>query len=247
MERIDNIPARAAKLDVSLLYWTGSLFPAYAAARVCYSKSGIEGIKPLDSEQAMGEWLRDHVLARGHWAIIEQLDFQFAVRGISRACSHQLVRHRIASFAQQSQRYVNKAGFRYVIPESIAAVPAARELFLQTMNELSERYGKLQELLQAQPGASKETVNEDARFVLPNACETEIIMKVNGRELLEMARLRLCSRAQWEIRAMFTQIRTLTQAAVPVIFDNMGPDCAWSGCREGGCPLGKVYKKQAGW
>ncbi len=240
--------AREAQLDVSLLFWTGSLFPAYAAARVCYSKTGITGIKPLATEQEMGEWLRDHVLARGHWAIIEQLDFQFAIRGISRACSHQLVRHRIASFAQQSQRYVSKAGFRYITPESIAAVPAAQELYQQTMDELAERYGQLQELLlQANPEARAETINEDARFVLPNACETEIIMKVNGRELLEMARLRLCSRAQWEIRAMFTQIRTLAQQAAPVIFDNMGPDCAWSGCHEGGCALASQYKKRAGW
>jgi thymidylate synthase (FAD) len=227
---------REAALDVQLVHWTGSLFPAYAAARICYSKTGYAGIKPLASEQAMGEWLRDRVLCRGHWSIIEQLDFQFAIRGISRACSHQLVRHRLASYAQQSQRYVEKSDFRYIVPEIIRNCPEALALFRDTMSQLGERYEQLQTLLHtAYPQFTNEQVNQDARFVLPNACETEMMMTINGRQVLEMSRKRLCSHAQWEIRALFARMRDILQATVPVVFDNLGPDCAWGPCHEGGC------------
>jgi len=237
---------REVSLDVRLIHWTGSLFPAYAAARVCYSKNGIAGIAPLESERAMGEWLRERVLSRGHWSIIEHLDFHFGIRGISRACSHQLVRHRLASYAQQSQRYVDKADFRYVVPQIVRDCPEALDLYRATMEELGDRYEQLQQLLHAaHPGLNNEAVNQDARFILPNACETEIIMKVNGRQLIEMSRKRLCSHAQWEIRAMFERIRELVQAEVPVIFDNLGPDCAWGKCSEGGCAT--PSRKAAGW
>jgi thymidylate synthase (FAD) len=240
--------ARETTLSVRLLHWTGTLYPAFAAARLCYSKGGFDAIVVPETEQAMGEWLRDKVLSREHWGILEHLDFSFAISGISRACSHQLVRHRIASYAQQSQRYVDKADFRYIVPPHVAANPEALALYRRTMDELGERYEQLQELLRATfPEASKESVNEDARFVLPNACETELVMKTNGRQLLEIMRKRLCSRAQWEIRALFVEMRRLLQAEVPVVFDNLGPSCAWGACHEGGCDLAAVYKKQPGW
>jgi thymidylate synthase (FAD) len=240
--------AREATPSVRLLHWTGSLFPVYAAARLCYSKGGYEAITPLENEAAMGIWLRDRVLSRGHWGMLEHLDFHFVIAGISRACSHQLVRHRIASYAQQSQRYVDKGSFRYIIPPHIAANPEALALYRQTMTELGERYELLQHLLRDSfPEASKESVNEDARFILPNACETELVMKVNGRQLLEIMRKRLCIRAQWEIRALFEEMRRLLQAEVPVIFDNLGPECAWGKCHEGGCDLAALYHKRPGW
>ena len=239
---------REVTLAVSLLHWTGSLFPAYAAARICYSKSGFDGIAPLESEAAMGEWLRDKVLSRQHWGILEHLDFQFAISGISRACSHQLVRHRIASYAQQSQRYVDKGDFRYIVPDTIRGNAQALAIYRQTMAELGARYEELQALLRAaNPELAAEAVNQDARFVLPNACETELVMTVNGRQVVEMMRKRLCSRAQWEIRVLFEHIRALLQATVPVIFANLGPDCAWGSCHEGGCELAKIYRKKAGW
>lgn len=239
---------REVRVDVRLLHWTGSLFPAYAAARICYSKAGYAGIKPLESEQAMGEWLRDRVLSRHHWGILEHLDFHFVIRGISRACSHQLVRHRLASYAQQSQRYVDKGDFHYIVPDSIRNNPEALALYRQTMDELGTRYEQLQALLHgAYPDLANEDVNQDARFVLPNACETEMVMKLNGRQVIEIAQKRLCSRAQWEIRALFEQIRALLQAEVPVIFDNLGPSCAWETCHEGGCRLAAEYKRRPGW
>jgi len=239
---------REVTVAVRLLHWTGSLFPAYAAARICYSKSGFDGIVPLESELAMGVWLRDKVLSRQHWGILEHLDFHFAIDGISRACSHQLVRHRIASYAQQSQRYVDKGDFRYVVPDTIRRNPPALAIYRQTMAELGARYEELQALLHdADPQLNAEAVNQDTRFVLPNACETELVMKVNGRQLVEIMRQRLCNRAQWEIRALFEQMRTLLQATVPVVFENLGPDCAWGACHEGGCELARVYKRKPGW
>ncbi len=240
--------SRETSLHVELVHWTGTLFPAYAAARICYSKDGYPAVTPLDTEADMGAWLRDRVLARGHWGILEHLTFTFAIRGISRACSHQLVRHRIASYAQQSQRYVDKAGFRFVVPERVRACPEALARYRDVMGTLTENYAALQALLHdADPAANAEAVNEDARFLLPNACETELVMTVNARQLLEMARQRLCSRAQWEIRALFRAIRTLVQVQVPVVFENMGAECAWGPCHEGGCALAAEYKKQPGW
>ena len=227
---------RKTKMSVKLSYWTGSLYPAYVAARVCYSKDGFKGIKSLESEEAMGVWLRDRVLSRGHFSIIEQLDFQFIISGISRACSHQLVRHRIASYAQQSQRYVDKADFKYITPHIIENSKRANEKYDKIMEILGEKYEELQDILHIEyPELKNEAINQDARFILPNACETEITMKVNGRELTEMCKHRLCGRAQWEIREMFELIRKEVQMVVPVIFDNLGPTCRWQKCREGGC------------
>jgi len=239
---------REVSVDVQLIHWTGSLYPAYAAARICYSKTGFAGVKPLESEQAMGEWLRDKVLSRHHWGILEHLDFHFHIRGISRACSHQLVRHRLASYAQQSQRYVDKGDFRYIVPDTIRNCPEALALYRRVMADLGDSYEQLQALLHtAYPNLGNEDINQDARFVLPNACETELVMKVNGRQLIEIAQKRLCSRAQWEIRALFEKIRALVQAEVPVIFDNLGPNCAWGTCHEGGCHLAAQYKRRPGW
>ena len=229
---------RKAKMSVTLTHWTGSLYPAFIAARVCYSKDGFKGIKPLKTEEAMGIWLRDKVLSRGHMSIIEQLDFQFIISGISRACSHQLVRHRIASYAQQSQRYVNKADFKYVTPHIIEDSARANTKYMQIMESLGKGYEELQNILcEEYPDLLGEKINQDARFILPNACETEITMKVNGRELIEMCKHRLCGRAQWEIREMFWLIREEVQKAVPIIFDNLGPTCRWQKCKEGGCKI----------
>lgn len=240
--------SREVATTVQLLHWTGTLLPAYSAARICYSKVGFDGIKPLESEAAMGEWLRDRVLKRGHWGILEHIHFTFGVSGISRACSHQLVRHRIASYAQQSQRYVDKADFKYITPPSVAENPEALQFYRELMDELGEKYEKLQGILRtANPEANNEKINEDARFIIPNACETQIVVTINGRQLTEISCKRLCSRAQWEIRAMFEQIRTITQATVPVVFDNLGPDCAWGKCKEGGCGRAAMYPKAKGW
>jgi thymidylate synthase (FAD) len=240
--------SRETSLHVELVHWTGTLYPAYAAARICYSKGGFAAVKPLESEAAMGEWLRDRVLKRGHWGILEHLNFSFAIRGISRACSHQLVRHRIASYAQQSQRYVDKAEFRYIVPERVRACPEALARFRGIMDGLMADYGALQALLhEADPAANAEKINEDARFILPNACETELVMSLNARQLLEISKKRLCSRAQWEIRALFRAMRVLVQAEVPVVFDNLGAECAWGPCHEGGCTLAAEYKRRPGW
>lgn len=243
-----DFASHEAALDVRLISWTGSLYPAFVAARICYSKAGFSGITAPETERGMGEWLRDKVLSRHHWGILEHLDFHFAIRGISRSCSHQLVRHRIASYAQQSQRYVDKANFRYIVPETIRENAEALELYRRTMADLGERYEQLQNMLKAAyPDLKGEAINQDARFILPNACETELMMSINGRQVIEMSKKRLCSRAQWEIRALFERMRDILQAEVPVVFDNLGPDCAWDKCHEGGCEFAARYRRRAGW
>lgn len=224
-------------LDVRLFHWTGSVAPAYIAARLCYKKDGYAGVEeeltrlrqrlsPPEVEDYMSNWLADKIVARNHMGIFEHIDFHFAVRGISRAASHQLVRHRVASYAQQSQRYVDKGNFRYIIPGSIAAIPDARDAFTATMNSLAIAYQRLQRHMRtAYPTADAEFVNQDCRFVLPNACETEIVIKMNARALIEAGRQRLCSHAQWEVRAMFEEIRTQAVVAMPLLRDIFVPAC----------------------
>ena len=127
----------------------------------------------------------------GHHAVLEFADFTFHISGVSRALTHQLVRHRLASYAQRSQRYCGENNFDYVIPPSIKSNTAAYEEYVELMYTIQDTYRVLQEL---------GIPNEDARYVLPNACETTIEVKMNGRTLIHFFNERLCTRAQWEIR-----------------------------------------------
>ena len=129
----------------------------------------------------------------GHHAVLEFADFTFHISGVSRALTHQLVRHRLASYAQRSQRYCGENEFNYVIPPSICKNEEAYKHYTNFMRECSELYEDLQKA---------GIPNEDARYVLPNACETTIEVKMNGRSLIHFFNERLCTRAQWEIRQM---------------------------------------------
>lgn len=129
----------------------------------------------------------------GHHSVLEFADFTFHVEGLSRATSHQLVRHRLASYEQRSQRYVAEDGFKYVVPDSIKNNWGAGALYYDLMKEINDIYVSLMDM-----GIPA----EDARFVLPNACETVIEIKMNGRALIHFMNERLCTRAQWEIREM---------------------------------------------
>ena len=144
-----------------------------------------------DSEPSTNGRIMNACYKSGHHSVLEFADFTFHIEGISRACSHQLVRHRHASYAQRSQRYVDEDNFNYVIPESIRSNDDGLVGYQRTMNSIQECYEYLKEL-----GISA----EDARFILPNACETVIEVKMNGRELIHFMNERLCTRAQWEIR-----------------------------------------------
>ena len=211
------------------------------AARTCYSALEMEELQSRVSQKEQGEFLK-RVLASGHDSILEHASFTFTVQGVSRALLAQLTRHRIASFSVQSQRYVSLAeGFGYIVPPRIAALgPQARAEFEGQMAQMQAWYAAWQEKLGAGEGA-----NEDARFVLPNACETHITFTMNARELLHFFSLRCCARAQWEIRALAAQMLRLCKEAAPVIFSSAGPGCLRGACPEGAKSCGQAQAVRA--
>lgn len=226
------------KLQVTLLSHTPDPEKTCAlAARTCYSALEYEELKTLVAEKDQGAFLR-RIVASGHLSVLEHASFTFGVSGVSRALLAQVTRHRIASFSVQSQRYVSlEQGFGYVIPPRIKALGReAVEEFEREMAKMQGWYAAWQEKL----GGSGEGSNEDARFVLPNACETHITMTMNARELLHFFSLRCCNRAQWEIRAMAREMLRLCRQAAPVIFENAGPGCVSGPCPEGAKSCGQA-------
>jgi len=202
------------------------------AARLCYSAAAIGDLQEKLSSSDVAAFL-EKIMSLGHQSVLEHVSFTFGIEGISRACSHQLVRHRMASYSQQSQRYVTFKGdgFPLVVPDSIAADPKLEAVFARTMAACSEAY---RELVQAGVPA------EDARFVLPNAAETKIIVTMNARELLHFFELRCCERAQWEIRDMAVEMLKVVKPLAPVIFAGAGPGCVGEGCPEGKMTCGRA-------
>lgn len=199
------------------------------AAKLCYSPSNIEAL--LEKiERADQTAFVEKLASIGHLSPIEHVSFSFGVEGISRACSHQLVRHRLASFSQQSQRYVQEDQFDYIIPPSIKADPDLKEDFEFQMELAQTAYTDM---------ISAGIEAEDARFLLPNACETKIVITMNARELLHFFRVRTCNRAQWEIRAMAKQMLSLAKSTAPTIFKKAGPACLYAACPEGKMSCGK--------
>ena len=209
-----------------------------AAARLCYSPADAEEILSKVVANDQDDFL-DKLTAVGHLSPVEHASFTFLVEGISRACSHQLVRHRLASYSQQSQRYVSEEEFDYLIPPSIREEEELKTLFKRTMEDIQKTYGYLADHL-VQKGNSSESAREDARFVLPNATETKIMVTMNARELLHFFRQRLCNRAQWEIRAMALAMLKLAKPIAPTIFRNAGPPCVNGKCPEGPRSCGKT-------
>lgn len=202
-----------------------------AAARLCYRDvAAAELLK--GEEEALSEKLIAHLWRSGHLSTFEHVSFTFAVDGLSRVASHQLVRHRLASFSQQSQRYVKMSGESVVVPPSVAASPEAQELFSAQARAAQEAYRKLIDL-----GVPA----EDARFILPHGWETRLVLTMNARELHHFFSLRLCRRAQWEIRALAREMLMLCRPLAPVLFRMAGPSCIFGACGEAR-PCGKPYK-----
>jgi thymidylate synthase (FAD) len=173
----------------------------------------------------------NHVINLGHTSVIEHSNFTFAISDVSRSLTHQLVRHRIASYAQQSQRYVNLKKPNYVIPPKIAANQVMKKAYQETMNIIWKQYNKLLEM---------NIPAEDSRYVLPNATCTNIIVTMNARSLLNFFELRCCLHAQWEIRKLANLMLKEIQKKAPIIFKNAGPTCKSKGfCSENNneCPL----------
>lgn len=163
-------------------------------------------------------------LRSGHESVMEHAVYTFEVKGVSRALSHQLVRHRVASYAQQSQRYVNKVAFEYVTPESIRDNPNSLEQYEWGMKAIQKVYNIM---------LSFGIPEEDARYILPNACTTNIVLTANARELRHIFALRTCTRAQEEIRELAEKMLKICKEVSPTIFEDAGPSCVRDGfCRE---------------
>lgn len=225
-------------LKVVLLRHTPEPEEAIAlAAKLCYSSANIGDLQgKIEAKDQKG--FVEKLVKIGHMSPIEHVSFTFGIEGISRACSHQLVRHRLASYSQQSQRYVKtggEKGFNFIIPPSVIEA-RRREWFIEKMDQLQMWYDELVEEL----GDLGEKSNEDARFLLPNAAETKIIVTMNARELLHFFRQRCCNRAQWEIRRMAEEMLKLAREAAPTIFRFSGPGCVSGPCTEGEMTCGKI-------
>lgn len=223
------------KLHVELLAHTPDPEIQVArAARLCYYGSDIEHLKEAMTPEKSADLVR-RLVAMGHASPIEHVTFTFGIEGVSRALTHQLVRHRIASYSQQSQRYVNGSKFGYIVPPDIAKNPNLKEAFERFMTQCGDMYEAL---------ASNGIAQEDARFVLPNACDTKIIVTMNVRSLYNFFQRRCCNRAQWEIRELAWEMLKICKEVAPVLFENAGPDCYTTGvCHEGKMSCGKPYKK----
>ena len=227
-------------LEVKLLSKTdNSLSLIYAAFRQCYSAGFVGAIwddlvsgKIEKTKQA--EFI-SRILESGHESPIEHVSFTFAVQGVSRALTHQLVRHRIASYSQQSQRYVDESEFDYILPPSIARIPEAKKKFEKCMQTIGKTYRELKTILEENGQGKK--ANEDARFVLPQACESKVVFTMNCRSLFHFFELRCCERAQWEIREMAWKMLRVLREELPVIFSVAGPKCE----RLGYCPEGEKF------
>ncbi|MDD2703653.1 MAG: FAD-dependent thymidylate synthase [Candidatus Omnitrophica bacterium] len=217
-------------LDVS----QNALFIIYAACRQCYSSKFAGQIfrEEMENPGHQEEFVRQ-VVSSGHESPLEHVKFTFAIEGVSRALTHQLVRHRVASYSQQSQRYVKESGFDYIIPPSIEADEAMKREYINTMREIQKSYDSLLDALEKK-GGKGEGANQDARFVLPQASETKIVVTMNCRELIHFFKERCCSRAQWEIRKLAGEMLRICGEKLPAVFDNAGAKCSALGyCPEG--------------
>ena len=222
-------------MQVELLYHTPDPERAIAtAARLCYAPVGAAELMESMPEERV-ESVLSTIMASGHFSTLEHASYTFAIDGVSRALTHQLVRHRLASFNQQSQRYVKfKDGLPFVEPPTIMDDEEAQEVFLAFMEEAQSAYSRLIDL-----GIPA----EDARFVLPNAVETKIVVTMNVRELLHFFSLRCCNRAQWEIRELAHKMLELVRPTAPYIFKDAGAGCVRGACPECKMTCGDPYPR----
>lgn len=242
-------------LKVTLITHTPNPLKTVAmAAKLCYSKAGIEKINENMSDEDAKNFM-EMLLTFGHLSPLEHASFTFGIEGVSRTLTHQLVRHRLASYSQQSQRYVNEKQFEYIVPPAIKEDEEALAEFSKSMEDIQASYDNIRDILtknhtkklikegldekEARSKALK-LANEDARFVLPGACESKIIVTMNVRELKHFFTLRTCTRAQWEIREMATEMLKLAKKVSPVLFKDAGPSCVRGKCTEGAMTCGRA-------
>ncbi len=224
-------------MDVTLLYHTPEPERAVAtAARLCYAPVGGRELMESLTDEKIRKVLTT-IMASGHFSTLEHASYTFAVEGVSRALTHQLVRHRLASYNQQSQRYVKfKEEPPIVRPASVDTNPEAAQAFDEAIDACWQAYDKL-----VQAGVPA----EDARYILPNACETKIVVTMNIRELMHFFSNRCCNRAQWEIRELAWKMLELVRPTAPFIFRTAGPGCMRGACPEGKMCCGNPYPRPA--
>lgn len=252
---------KEAKLKVTLVAHTENPEKMVAAsAKLCYSKLGAEELMNNLTDEKTEKFL-NKLVDIGHESPIEHVSFSFAVEGVSRVLTHQLVRHRLASYSQRSQRYVSEGEFDYIIPPEIKGNPKAEDLYVQAMQNDQRTYELLaeelfeghikdymavnkienrEEIQKSKKNAIRKRAFEDARYVLPNACETKIMITMNARSLKHFFHVRCCNRAQWEIREMANQMLAEVKKVAPTIFKNAGPSCVSGPCPEGNMTCGKI-------
>jgi thymidylate synthase (FAD) len=223
------------RVDVRLLYHTPDPERAIAAAaRLCYAPVGAAALMEDMSEESVRKVLRT-IMNSGHFSALEHVSYTFAVDGVSRAMTHQLVRHRLASYNQQSQRYVAyETEPCFIVPPSVKDDPEVRARFDAAA---SAAFAAYRELVESGVAA------EDARYLLPNAMETKIVITMNVRELLHFFELRCCKRAQWEIRDLALAMLALSEPTAPYIFMDAGASCRRGPCREGKMTCGEPYER----
>lgn len=225
-----------------------------SAAKLCYSSSSITGLRENLTDESAAKFVE--MLAEiGHESPIEHASFTFGIEGVSRALLAQITRHRMASFSVKSQRYVREGAFEYVTPPEIENIPEAKKIYDEIMTEDQRRYDRLTDILKQKhietlinEGKDEKTANrlaekkaiEDARFVLPNACETQMILTMNARSLMNFFKHRCCNRAQWEIKEIADQMLSLVLKVAPELFKNAGPACVNGPCSEGKMTCGKA-------
>lgn len=222
-----------------------------AAAKLCYSNAPATDIFDGLTDEKTEKFL-NMLMSLGHESPVEHISFTFAVEGVSRSLLAQLTRHRIASYSVKSQRYVTEGTFEYIMPPEIAADDETKAVFEEAMRRDTEDYNKLADKLKTryisdgmdEKKAEKKAI-EDARYVLPNACETKLVMTMNARSLYNFFSHRICERAQWEIRALADEMLRLVREVCPVIFKKCGPPCAFGPCPEGKMSCGKAAEKRA--
>lgn len=233
-----------------------------AAAKFCYSNSDTDSILDKLSDEATESFL-NMLVEIGHESPIEHASFTFAIEGVSRTLLAQLTRHRIASYSVQSQRYVKENHFAYIVPPEIENDEQAKKIFIKAMENDMESYERLSAILfekhynamlsqgisekKAKNAAEKKAI-EDARYVLPNSCETKIMLTMNARSLQNFFRLRACNRAQWEIRDLAFEMLRQCKEVSPILFSKSGPSCLYGECKEGNmsCGNAKEVKEKFG-
>lgn len=259
-------------MKITLLSYTPDPEKVVAsAAKLCYSPSTIEQIMDGLTDENIEKFIT-RLSSYGHHSPFEHVSFTFGVEGVSRSLTHQLVRHRIASYSQQSQRYVKADQFEYVVPSAILEDAASSIIFKDTMDMIQKSYDDIVDSLMFKQIEEYHNIHtgitvtqtvvdnfkhyypkvhskfekiaiENARAVLPNATETKIVVTMNARSLINFFSERTCRRAQDEIRAMSLGMLKICKEVAPNLFKNAGASCMYGKCKEGSMCCGSPYPK----